>query len=205
MSRWFLPETPDVLGLLRAQVGLTIDAMESLSRWSAGDVGAARDVRRIEHEADDAKRALRIALREAFVVPIDAEDLYTLSERLDELVNGAKDAVREAEVMKTAPDGAMADMAGHLVEGTRHLAASIQYLADRGEKATDRATVEADAGVKQARRLEHSYRRAMSALLDVEDVREVGARREMYRRFTALGNLLAQIGDRVWYAAVKES
>ena len=69
----------------------------------------------------------------------------------------------------------------------------------------DQATAEADAGVKQARRLEHTYRKAMSALLDVEDLREVAARRELYRRFTRLGDLLGQIGDRVWYAAVKES
>ena len=64
---------------------------------------------------------------------------------------------------------------------------------------------EADAGIKQGRRLEHTYRRAMSALLEVEDLREVTAKRELYRRFDHLGELLSQIGDRIWYAAVKES
>ncbi|HEY5155692.1 MAG TPA: hypothetical protein VIJ47_13210, partial [Acidimicrobiales bacterium] len=69
----------------------------------------------------------------------------------------------------------------------------------------DKAMVEADAGVKQSRRLERTYRKAMSALLEVDDLREVAARRELYRRFDHLGDLLAQIGDRIWYAAVKES
>ena len=70
---------------------------------------------------------------------------------------------------------------------------------------SQQATDEADAGVKQARRLEHTYRAAMSATLDLEDIRELAARRELYRRFTHLGDLLAQIGDRVWYAVMKES
>jgi len=203
--RWFLPETPDVLAMLLAQAKLTIDGIDALERWATGDLGAADDVRRLEHEADDAKRTLRVALRDAFTTPVDAEDLYTLSERIDALLNGAKDTVREAEVMKTVPDQAMADMAAEIGVGIRHLARALEGLGSHDGAATQRATDEADAGVKQARRLEHTYRGAMSALLEVEDVRELGARRELYRRFTALGDLLAQIGDRVWYAVVKES
>jgi uncharacterized protein Yka (UPF0111/DUF47 family) len=205
ISRWFLPETPDVLGMLHTQAGLTIDAMDALSRWAAGEHGADDDVRRLEHEADDAKRELRKALRVAFTVPVDAEDLYALSERLDALVNAAKDAVREAEVMGIVPDVAMAEMADELGVGIRRLVMAIDGLVDRDDSLTEGATADADAGVKQSRRLERSYRKAMSALLDLEDLREVAARREMYRRFSALGDLLAQIGDRVWYAAVKES
>ena len=204
MVRWLLPETPDVLGMLRAQADLTIDGMDALSTWAAGDPAAGDEVRRLEHVADTAKRELRTALRSAFTVPVDAEDLYTLSERIDTLLNGAKDAVREAEVMQTDPDPAMAEMAGELAEGMRRLRAALEGLGSHDDAAVDRATAEADRGVKQARRLEHTYRRAMSALLDVDDLREVSARRELYRRFTNLGDLLAQIGDRVWYATVKE-
>jgi uncharacterized protein Yka (UPF0111/DUF47 family) len=87
--RWFLPEVPDVLGMLGHQAELTVAGVGALERWSSGDPAAADDVRRLEHEGDDAKRALRIALREAFTTPIDAEDLYALSERLDALLNGA--------------------------------------------------------------------------------------------------------------------
>ena len=46
---------------------------------------------------------LRRALTVAFMTPIDAEDLYVMSERLDAELNGAKDAVREAEVMPSGP------------------------------------------------------------------------------------------------------
>jgi hypothetical protein len=205
VARWFLPETPDVLGMLRAQATLTVQAMEALHEWAHGDADAGAEVRRIEHEADDAKLNLRICLREAFTVAIDAEDAYMLSERLEALVNGAKDLVREAEVMETTPDAAMAHMAGELATGSHHLAAALDLLGTHDSAATDRATAEADLGVKQARNLEHTYREAMSALLDEADLREVAARRELYRRFTNLGNRLTQVGDRIWYAAVKEA
>jgi uncharacterized protein Yka (UPF0111/DUF47 family) len=203
--RWFLPETPDVLGMLQAQARITVDGIGALERWASGDASAADDVRRLEHEADDAKRTLRVALRESFTTPIDAEDVYALSERLDELLNGAKDLVREAEVMQSRPDDAMATMAAELGIGIGHLAAALQTIGGHDGDSSKHATDEADAGVKQARRLEHTYRAAMSALLAVDDLRELTARRELYRRFTHLGDLLAQIGDRVWYAVIKES
>ena len=41
---WFLPEAPDVLGLLRRQVAVTIEAVDAFAAWAAGDVGAARAV-----------------------------------------------------------------------------------------------------------------------------------------------------------------
>src|SRR5207344_60212 len=170
---WFLPETPDVLSMLCGQAALTVDAMEALQRWAEGDESAAAEVHRIEDEADLAKRELRIKLRDAFTVPIDAEDLYTLSERLDALVNGAKDLVREAEVMRATPDPPMAEMARHLAEGARHLGTAVGLLGTHHDADTDRATAEADLAVKQTRKLEHTYRRGMSALLDVDDIRRL--------------------------------
>ncbi len=203
--RWFLPATPDVLGMLRTQTRITIEGVEALERWANGDQSACLDVRRCEHEADDAKRALRTALRDSFTTPIDAEDIYTLSERLDALLNGAKDLVREAEVMETDPTEAMATMATQIATGVRHMAKALDVLGSHDHGSSQHATDEADAGVREARKLEHTYRAAMSATLDLEDLRELAARRELYRRFTHLGDLLAQVGDRVWYAVIKES
>jgi uncharacterized protein Yka (UPF0111/DUF47 family) len=205
MSRWFLPSTPDVLGMLMAQARITIEGVDALERWASGDMAACDDVRRCEHEADDAKRALRVALRDSFTTPIDAEDLYTLSERLDALLNGAKDLVREAEVMGAEPDQAMATMASEIRIGVRHLAEAMEVLGSHGHGSSQHATDQADVAIKQARKLEKTYRAAMSAALDLDDLRQLAARRELYRRFTHLGDLLAQIGDRVWYAVIKES
>jgi uncharacterized protein Yka (UPF0111/DUF47 family) len=200
--RWFLPETPDVVGMLRAQAGITLEGMEALGAWARGDPAEGERVREIEHRADDVKRGLRKALTEAFTTPLDAEDLYVMSERLDAVMNGAKDAVRESELIQIAPDETIADMAACLVDGVRHLQDAFRALGDRGAEGS--ATAAADAAVKSQRQLERVYRTGMKALLDVSDLRELMGRRELYRRFSRVSEDLTEVADRVWYAKVKE-
>ena len=200
--RWFLPQTPDVLGMLRKQIAITVDGMDALTAWARGDAGAADRVRADEHQADRHKRELREALTVAFTAPLALEDLFELSRELDEILNGAKDTVREAEVMGVAPDLAMAEMAERLTEGTRHLAAAFDALAD-SETAT--ATASADEAVASQRRMEKVYRNAMSALIDVDDLHEVTARRELYRRLARLSEGLIDVSERVWYSVLKQS
>ncbi|MFI5041062.1 MAG: DUF47 domain-containing protein [Acidimicrobiales bacterium] len=199
LRRWFLPKTPDVLALLAEQARATIEGIDCFVAWSGGDAGAAQAVDDAEHKADRIRRQLDAELRAAFSTPLEPEDIYELSERLDDIINGAKNAVREAEVMDLRPDAALAEMAAELADGVRHLLASFEALV----KEPDRATAEADAAIKCSRRLERSYRVAMSRLLGVEDLRAVIAWREMYRRYSRLGDSLVQVAERVWYSVVK--
>jgi uncharacterized protein len=204
-SRWFLPENPDVLDMLCRQAAITCEGMTALVGWANAEPGAAERVRDFEHQADEAKRELRLALTNAFITPIDAEDLYVMSERLDAVLNGAKDTVREAEVMAMEPDEAVAAMAALLVDGASHLATAFERLgSDQRGKVGVSATEAADAAVKSQRRLERVYREAASALLAVDDLREVMARRELYRRLSRVSETLVEAADRVWYATVKE-
>lgn len=201
MKHWFLPHTPDLLGLLKAQADVTIDGMDAFVAWSRGDARRAQDVRAAEHAADDARRTLLNELRAAFSTPIDPEDIYELSERLDTVINAAKNAVREAEVMNIEPDAPLADIAAEAAQGVRHLANAFVLL----RKNPDGATAEADAAIKCERHIEHLYRVAMSKLTDVNDVGLVTAKREMYRRYARLGEAVVRVAERVWYAVVKES
>jgi len=203
---WFLPESPDVLGMLCQQADVTIEGMDSLTAWASSDPAAAEMVRECEHRADQVKRNLRVALTTAFTTPLDAEDIYVMSERLDAVMNGAKDAVRESEVMAMAPDDSVGAMARLLGEGVRSLRDAFQQLEgaarkDRGQAALDAA----DGAVKSQRRLERVYRAAMSGLLKKVDLREVMAKRELYRRFSRISEDLTEVADRVWYATVKEA
>ena len=199
--RWFLPDSPDVLALLRHQLAVTIEGMDAFAAWAAGDAAAAARVRALEHRADDAKRQLQEALREAFVTPLEPEDLFALSRGMDRILNQAKDLVRESEVMDCPPDKPVADMAAELAGSLRALDDAVARL-DR--KAGD-ATGAADAAIKHYRRLERVYRAAMGRLLEVEDLREVMARRELYRRCSRMGEAGVDVAERVLYAVVKES
>jgi uncharacterized protein Yka (UPF0111/DUF47 family) len=203
MGRWFLPDTPDVVGMLCSQVETTHEGMVAFAAWARGDAAQADTVRELEHRADDEKRALWRALRTAFVTPLDAEDLFVLSAGLDELLNGVKDTTREAEVMSIAPDDALAEMADLLVEGVDHLRDAFQALNEKDDDVA--ATAAADAAVKCVRLIERVYRRAMPALFEHAELKEALGRRELYWRLVAVSEQMRAIAERVWYAVVKEA
>ena len=118
------------------------------------------------------------------------------------MLNGAKNLVAEAKAMATPPDAAIAEMSAELAAATRQLDEAFRRFAV-GDRAA--ATELADAAVKRQRHLQHAYRRAMSALIENPDLREVSARRELYRRLARGGDELVLVAERVWYSVLKES
>lgn len=104
--------------------------------------------------------------------------------------------------MQTMPDGSIAEMATELADGVAHLADAFAALdRDGNTLATEAAT----RAAKTQSRLEHVYRRAMSALVTSDDLREVAAKRELYRRLARTGDDLREVAERIWYAVLKQS
>ena len=200
-GRWFLPEMPDVLGLLRKQLALTIEGLDAFARWAGGDSAAAEQLRAAEQSGDAAKRELMNALRAAFVTPLEPEDLFTLSRGVDRILNYARDLVNESEAMKWQPDSRLAEMASLLGEAMRHIDVAMEHLDSDPEKATEAA----DKAIGSVRLLDRSYLRSMAGSLDVEDRNERIAGRESYRRCSRIGETVVDVAERVVYAVVKES
>ena len=204
-TRWFLPETPDVIGMLQEQADLTVEGMTAFAEWAAGDIGRAENVRNAEHRCDEVRRSLVDAVSNAFTTPLQPEDLFQLSRDLDKVINGAKNTVRESEAMSFPPDRATADMAALLAEGVEHLRTAIGALGDRRAKSAVSATEAADSAVKSQRNLERIYRQATGDLLGVTDISVVTASRELYRRLSSISDDIISVADRIWYSQVKES
>jgi uncharacterized protein Yka (UPF0111/DUF47 family) len=200
-KHWFIPKTTDVLGMLREQSAVTVQGLDELVAWAGGEPAAADRLRACEHRADELKRELRIALTEAFSTPLEPEDIFELSRGLDDVLNGAKNIVGEAEAMRAAPDDATAKMAAELADATRQIAEAFSFI-EAGDR--EPATAAADRAIKHERGLEHTYRDAMSALVEVQDLRQVAARREIYRRLARTGDELVRVAERVWYSVLKE-
>jgi len=199
-QRWFLPESPDVLGMLKRQFVVTGAGVDALVAWAHGDLAKASAVRGLEHEGDERKRELEVALRTAFTTPYEPEDLYTLSRGIEWVLNLSKDLVRESEVMACPPDPPLAEMCLALSRSVHLLGEAIEGLEERSDEATEKA----NAALKAQRELEKIYRDAMAALLAVPDLREVTARRELYRRVARIGEVVVDIAERIWYTMVKE-
>jgi uncharacterized protein len=199
--RWFLPETPDVLGLLRAQVAATIEGLDAFAMWAGGDLPAADAVRDAEHRADTAKRALLGALRAAFVTPLEPEDVFALSRGVDWILDYARDLISESEAMDCAPDVVIAEMARLLADAVHHIDRALVHLDHDGDAATEAA----DAAIRAERELERTYYRGMAALLEVRNRSERISRRELYRRCARIGDMVIDVSERVVYAVVKQS
>jgi uncharacterized protein len=200
--RWFLPETPDVLGLLREQVSITRKGLEAVIAWAQGDAAAAEAIHDVERQGDAAKRALFAALRSAFVTPLEPEDVFALSRGIDWILDYARDLVTEAEVMQCPPDDAIADMARLLADAVSAIDRGLLALGTADEAS---ATEAADAAIAAERALERRYYEGMGTLLDLHGRSERIARRELYRRCARIGEVVIDVAERVIYAVVKQS
>jgi uncharacterized protein Yka (UPF0111/DUF47 family) len=200
VHRWFLPETPDVLAMLSRQLDVTREGVDALVAWARGDDSQVAVVRSLEHKGDEHKRELERALTTAFTTPIEPQDLYTLSRGIDSILNQSKDLMRESEVMACPPDEPIARMCEALAEAVHLLCEAVELIGSERGGATDRA----NAALRAERRIEKVYRDAMAALIDLDDLREVMARRELYRRLSRIGEEVVDAAERVWYLVVRE-
>lgn len=199
--RWFLPEAPDVLGLLRRQGAITIEGLDAFTRWAGGDRAAAAAVTDAEHRGDVAKRELLEALRVAFVTPLEPEDIFALSRSIDRVVSSAREVVVESEVLDSPPDEGIAEMAALLGQAVRHIDEALSHLGTDG----DRATACANAALATEKQLDEVYYRGMAALLEVGERSTRIVSRELYRRCSRIGDIVVDAAERVVYAVVKQS
>lgn len=202
LRRFFLQEKPDVLGLLNHQATITHGGMQEFAAWSeSGDKARALAVRDAEHNADAARMAVLEALSAALMTPVDQEDVYTLSERLDAVLNAAKDTVRESEVLDVPTNEHTAEMGALALEATQHLVAGLEALGHKQEHPGEHA----DAAVKAARKIDRAYRHAIAGLPADADTRTQIRTIEVYRGYTDIAEAVVHVATRTWYSLLKSS
>jgi len=199
----FEPAT-DFYELLNKQAAKTLEGVEALAAW-IGDGAEERcqRVRDLEREADELKLDLERKLVESFVTPIDREDIYDLSARLDEVINSAKATVREIEGLDVSPqnDPFLREMADVLVEGTRCLVLSFAALKGELKEASNQAFLSR----KSENRLAKIYRQAMRQLFTLDDFKKVLVTREVYRYMLQGAERIDVVGEKLLHVVVKIS
>ena len=139
------------------------------------------------------------ALRLTLMTPLDQEDIYALSERLDQVINEAKNVVREADALAWEPDPFAAEMAAHVREAADLILAA--FVALPGDPSA--AGRDADAATKRARALQKVYRRALAAIPMDGDQRSAITALHLYRRYDQIADAIARVSHRTWYAVLK--
>ncbi len=199
--RWFLPETPDLVGLLRRQFELTIEGADVFARWAGGEDIRLEEMLEIQARGEAAKRELLNSLRSAFITPLEPEDLFAMSQGTGRILSEAADLVGEAAVLKCRPDEGIAGMAALLATAVRKIDVAVGELGESGTKATQ----DADRAVEDVRQMQAHYYRGMAVTLDLDERGMRIARREIYRRCSRIGDIAVGVAERVVYSVVKQS
>lgn len=155
----------------------------------------------LEKEADEIRRILIDELNHTFITPIDREDLFALSQALDDVLDLAEATIKEMDALNVQPDDRLREMAGMLHKGSEEILLAIQRLENHPSVA--------NAHVVRIKNLENSveeyYTDALAKLFQGEpknmnDVMNILKLRETYRQmFYAMrgaeeaGNIISHI------------
>jgi len=188
--------------LLRRQSALLLEGARALERFTQGnDPEQADACGRIEHEADEVVTQLIEALRNSFITPFDRQDIYNLSEGLDDMLDYVNNAAREIRLFNVAPTPEMQDMSRILVDAAVEVDAAVTSLCAGSGEAQAHA-----ANASHAENLmERTYRDALAKLFEGDDTRLMLKLREIYRHLSNSADRADAVGRLIGKIVVKAS
>jgi predicted phosphate transport protein (TIGR00153 family) len=193
---------PDFFGLLLRHVEKIDEGVRTFHRFLETEASEdARRVRQLEKEADQLRRELRGKLFDSFATPIDREDLYYLSRRLDEVINYVKHALRDIQILEIhAPPDILA-MSKCLVDGTGHLLEAIRNLPRDATACSHHAR----AAKNFENDLTKLYPRTLRRVFELDDVKEILKQRELLSQLSRISDRMDEAADVVLHIVIKES
>lgn len=188
--------------VLLEQLAVTVRGVE-LAQRTAADPSTAergRDVMAgIEHEGDEARHNVVLAMSRAVVTPLDREDLFRASRSIDDVLDNTRDFVREM-VLWDASAGCQGVVALRRVH--RSLGRLGQALA------ADRAQIsrtECLAARKEAGRVRRAYQDGLVEVFEGPLTMESLKMRELLRRLDVIGLRLTEAADALLDGLVKRT
>jgi predicted phosphate transport protein (TIGR00153 family) len=203
LSDLFLPAREDrFLSLLDRHVGILTHVSGAFRSYvNEGAPSLSDDIDQLEKEADDCLTELTTALRDAFVTPIDRQDIYNLGEAIDDMIDYFNNASREISLFKVSTTDQMRAIAGILDDSAGLIAAAVRCLKSDPPKAWERA--------REAQHCENlvedRYRQALAELFDGNDMHQIFKLREVYRHLSNCADRADAIGRLIGKIVIKAS
>jgi uncharacterized protein Yka (UPF0111/DUF47 family) len=179
---------------------LLVRATALFQEYLAHDSTALSDqIDAVRKEGAAVLRDLTTALRDAFVTPIDRQDIYNLGESVDDMLSYINNAAREITLFNVPITPQMQAIAATLVEAARQIQEAIEHLQKDPQRAWDCARAVQDA----EGRVEDQYRRALLDLFAGSDIPTVLKQREVYRHLSNSADRAQSIGRLIGKIVVK--
>ena len=188
----------DVIELLVDLAATAVAALTSVEDWSR--TGSDPDLRTLEHRAHTLRADVARRVADAYVLPIDPEEVLELSERFEDVTAAAHRLLRDAALFDIGPEDGLTDVVRVATAGMRDVVAATRQLAHDAA----RAQAAAEAVIDHRWDAEEAYARLLSRHAHSAPPGDAGpARRELARAAEGLVRLVAHAARRVVHAAAK--
>lgn len=177
---WPFPKRRDFFKMLSDQTEKTEAGLKALSEFIEHPTPeGAEKVRSLEEQADELRRILIDELNQAFVTPIDREDIFALSRAVDDMVDYAKSTVEEIVLFEVKTNQHLKAMAQDLHSAAKDISAAIRLM--RRPRVCSEHLIRVK---KTENRIERKYRDALVDLFKLKDPIEIMKIREIYRHLS---------------------
>lgn len=199
----FLPTRDDrFLALLDRAAGILVQVSALFRRYlSEGTRSLSDEIDHLEKEGDSVLRSLTAALRDTFVTPLDRQDIYSLGEAIDDMIDYLNNAAREIEMFHVKPTPHMSAIAEILENAAGAIAAGVKAIRSNAQEAWTRATEAQHA----ENLVEDRYRVALAELFEDSDVNKIFKLREVYRHLSNSADRADTVGRLIGKVVVKMS
>ncbi|HSV42252.1 MAG TPA: DUF47 family protein [Methanomassiliicoccales archaeon] len=193
IDRIFPPEY-DFYEMLVNQTELTWKGIGSFQSWlKDGVLADVSGLVRIEEDLDQKRYELEHRLHDAFITPLDREEIYSLARQMDYIMNYSVLTAKKMSAYDVLPDPYIRAMADLLVKAMSDMTDAMRYLQMGDDKADD-MIVQMRA---HQRALEDLYIIATAELFHEKDVTYVMKRLEIYQNLEIAGDHLRSCID--WF------
>lgn len=102
---------------------------ETLSENNVNIEKALKDITEIEHKGDDILEAILDKLNQTFITPLDREDIYSIAQELDDVIDYVHGAIEKMLLYKTGEVTAdVVELTKILLKATEEIVKSMQML-----------------------------------------------------------------------------
>jgi predicted phosphate transport protein (TIGR00153 family) len=140
LKRIFRPQQNVFQTLLIKQGDFAIASVEALQKYlkNPGEKRSEK-AKQTEKEADEVQRILIHELEDTFVTPLDREDIFAMSQALDNFIDYIYDTVNELEIFDLTSSESMKTIADLLLEMAHELHLAMERLMDHPRVAAQHA------------------------------------------------------------------
>ncbi|MDO8735215.1 MAG: DUF47 family protein [Elusimicrobiota bacterium] len=189
---WPFPKRRDFFKLLADQLSTVEKGLELFVEFINNPTPEnGKKVNEAEEDADEVRKILVDELNQAFVTPIDREDIFALSRTVDDMMDYAKSTVEEMTLFEIKPDGYIKKMVEALHTASKDISLAVNLIKTHPNVAADHLV----RARKAENFVEHRYREGLVELFKSNDFIKIFKTREIYRHLSNAADRAAESAD----------